>query len=408
MSGASVRWLSVWGRSGVVRKTLQNRNHCSLHKVTQPPFTSVRYASRGRNISGTQATQSPSATSTTTRQRLQRLLLFGAGTGFLYVTYRAFLAPSEEVPQPAKNWQITLYRKMPLRALSRLWGRFNDLELPAPLRGPLLGLYAWAFGCDLQEAQEEDLRHYRNLGEFFRRELKPDARPVNQEHLLTSPSDGKILHFGRVERGVLEQVKGVTYSLQGFLGPLTWREDAGEEDVDLSDEDYQRRLGVRPGHALYHCIIYLAPGDYHRFHSPAQWTVTQRRHFPGELLSVNPGIARWVQGLFNLNERAVYTGQWQHGFFAMCAVGATNVGSIRIYCDEELETNVRRKHQEGTYFDKVFTAALDVPKGSMFGEFNLGSTLVLVFEAPQGFQFKIKQGQRIKCGEPIGTSGEQR
>lgn len=54
----------------------------------------------------------------------------------------------------------------------------------------------------------------------------------------------------------------------------------------------------------------------------------------GELLSVNPGIARWIQGLFNFNERAVYTGTWDHGFFSMCAVGATNVGSIKIYCDE--------------------------------------------------------------------------
>ena len=54
----------------------------------------------------------------------------------------------------------------------------------------------------------------------------------------------------------------------------------------------------------------------------------------GELLSVNPGIARWIQGLFNLNERVVYTGQWEHGFFSYTAVGATNVGSIKIYCDK--------------------------------------------------------------------------
>ena len=49
---------------------------------------------------------------------------------------------------------------------------------------------------------------------------------------------------------------------------------------------------------------------------------------------MNPGIARWIQGLFNLNERVVYTGQWDHGFFSYTAVGATNVGSIKIYCDK--------------------------------------------------------------------------
>ena len=49
---------------------------------------------------------------------------------------------------------------------------------------------------------------------------------------------------------------------------------------------------------------------------------------------MNPAIARWVEGLFNMNERAVYTGTWKHGFFSMTAVGATNVGSIRTYFDK--------------------------------------------------------------------------
>lgn len=56
--------------------------------------------------------------------------------------------------------------------------------------------------------------------------------------------------------------------------------------------------------------------------------------FVGELLSVNPAVARILPDLFSLNERAVYVGQWKHGFFSMTAVGATNVGCIRVYCDE--------------------------------------------------------------------------
>lgn len=39
-----------------------------------------------------------------------------------------------------------------------------------------------------------------------------------------SPADGKILHFGRVKNCEVEQVKGVTYSLETFLGPRTWSE----------------------------------------------------------------------------------------------------------------------------------------------------------------------------------------
>ena len=55
-------------------------------------------------------------------------------------------------------------------------------------------------------------------------------------------------------------------------------------------------------------------------------------------MSVNPGVARLVKELFCLNERVALTGQWQHGFFSLTAVGATNVGSIRVYFDQVRRT----------------------------------------------------------------------
>lgn len=91
-----------------------------------------------------------------------------------------------------------------------------------------------------------------------------------------SPSDGKVLYFGKVDSGgQLEQVKGVTYQLQKFLGDG----NALSESLRGNDEGY----GDLSERHLYHVILYLAPGDYHHFHSPVDWNISTRRHFSGEV-----------------------------------------------------------------------------------------------------------------------------
>ena len=70
-------------------------------------------------------------------------------------------------------------------------------------------------------------------------------------------------------------MKGVTYKLQKFLGPedslIPYVKKNVSSNVLIKDEQKQ----------LYHVIVYLGPGDYHHFHSPSDWTILKRRHFPG-------------------------------------------------------------------------------------------------------------------------------
>lgn len=332
------------------------------------------------------------------------------GLGFAYLAYlRSLRRRQPGATQPvASDLQVSFYRMLPLRMASRWWGWANDIPLPSWLRPPVLGLFAWLFGCQLHEAEVEDLHQYQNLGQFFRRSLKPGLRPLCPGDTVVSPADGTVLHFGRIEKGFVEQVKGITYSLQRFLGPHPWDplgdppNPSGVED----EEEYQKMLLQQEGTELYHCVVYLAPGDYHRFHSPVQWEVQHRRHFPGTLLSVRPGVVNWIAGLFNMNERVVYLGRWRHGFFSMTAVGATNVGSIKVYFDSELATN-RRRHQRFQLKEQCFqsnhnrTEGVLMEKGDPFGEFNLGSTMVLIFEAPRDFVLELKEGQKIRYGELI-------
>jgi phosphatidylserine decarboxylase len=109
---------------------------------------------------------------------------------------------------------------------------------------------------------------------------------------------------------------------------------ARELGVRTSLELGHHTTRVRPGNALFFAVVYLAPGDYHRFHSPTAWVVEKRRHFQGELFSVSPYVAKRMENLFVLNERVALLGRWRYGTFTMVPVGATNVGSIKINFDQ--------------------------------------------------------------------------
>ena len=109
----------------------------------------------------------------------------------------------------------------------------------------------------------------------------------------TCPCDGRILHLGEVMDGMLEQVKGVTYNLSSFFGPLGndicrnftefFQSDYNNTDAPcpLPEAQYMHALKHQCENRLYFCTIYLGPGDYHRFHAPTDWTVHSRRYFPG-------------------------------------------------------------------------------------------------------------------------------
>ncbi|KAJ3001532.1 UNVERIFIED_CONTAM: phosphatidylserine decarboxylase 1, partial [Siphonaria sp. JEL0065] len=127
-----------------------------------------------------------------------------------------------------------------------------------------------------------------------------------------------------------------------------------------------------------------------------------------ELLSVSPWIVAQIRNLFIINERVSLSGQWKHGFFSMIPVGATNVGSIIINFDEQLQTNTpdipSTTFPIGTYSEKSFTGKDKVvlKRGEEVGGFKLGSTIVLVFEAPENFEFAYQDGDIVKMGTRLG------
>ena len=100
-----------------------------------------------------------------------------------YIQYRHVRERQlEERPKPkyvaSGPWQVHVAAALPLRSISRLWGAFNSLTIPTPLRPTGFKLYSWLFGCNLEEMKNPDLYAYKNLAEFFYRELKDGARPI--------------------------------------------------------------------------------------------------------------------------------------------------------------------------------------------------------------------------------------
>ncbi|KAI9291628.1 phosphatidylserine decarboxylase [Neoconidiobolus thromboides FSU 785] len=378
------------------------------------------------------------------------------GVGIAFVAFYSFWKKrrdnndEEQTNTPKGPWQLQVYTSLPLKTLSRMFGLFNEINLPVWLRDPSLRLYSWVFGCNLNEMEDQNLKNYPNLSTFFFRKLKPGVRPLD-DAILISPADGRVLHFGEVTGNNIEQIKGISYDINDLLGrdttssiiqetmPVNYKGEVinEEEFANVNGINYslaglfggesnttehphdeneikKERVDKKPwesisnGRKLFFTVIYLAPGDYHRFHSPTNWVVELRRHFAGELYSVSPFILKYLQNLFVLNERVALIGKWKHGFFSMLPVGATNVGSIKIHFDEDLKTNERKITHRGTYTQVSYSKASPLLKGyplnsgQEIGGFCLGSTIVLVFEAPENFEFKIENNQKIKVGQTIG------
>jgi phosphatidylserine decarboxylase len=279
---------------------------------------------------------------------------------------------------------------LPYRTLSRAWGELHSKPLPTPLRAPLYKAWAILFGSNLDEADMLSLDQYANLKEFFTRKLKPGVRPISPDHPLVSPVDGRVSNVGTVgaDDFVLEQIKGMSYELGPFLGSLP-------------------RVRTE-GHVLKYCTIYLAPGDYHRIHAGSDWTVEHCAHFAGNLFPVAPAVVRVVPRLFVENERVVLSGSWRHGFYSLTAVGATNVGSIQLA--EPLAslfpvtTNSSQDDHAALPLQRFESSVsgLPVEASSELAQFNLGSTVVLVFEAPAEFEFGVGAGDRVVMGQGLG------
>jgi phosphatidylserine decarboxylase len=267
---------------------------------------------------------------------------------------------------------------LPKNAVSRLAGAFTGWHAPAPLRRALVRAFARRYGIDLSEC--DDVPTFGTFGEFFARPLRPGLRPLAPgEDVVVSPVDAAVSEAGTAAEGRLVQAKGIDYRVEDLL----------------ADGAAAARLA---GGAF--ATLYLSPRDYHRIHFPLGGRVLGWRYVPGRLWPVNAASVANVPRLFCVNERLVTLLDSPLGLCAVVAVGATIVGRVRASYDPAVPvTNRRGARPERRDYERP----IEVRKGQELGAFEMGSTVILLFESGRvSLSPGIVPGARVRMGEAIG------
>ncbi len=254
----------------------------------------------------------------------------------------------------------TLLTLLPKVLISRLTGLATRIPLPRAIREPAFRRFAERYGIELDQVPDA-LSSYRSFAAFFQRAVRDGARPIAETQLVW-PNDGKIVTSGRIEAGRIPQVKGQEYGTDELVG-----------DKDLG-------AALSAGHQT---TIYLAPGDYHRVHSPFAGEITKIWTISGTLFPVNQPAVRAIPRLFVRNARVVFEYRLSNGQrAAVVMVGALNVGDMPV----------------------SIKAPCAVQKGDEIGRFGFGSTTVsLIDDAGPSF-LAIDPETYVRMGQAASVS----
>jgi phosphatidylserine decarboxylase len=192
-------------------------------------------------------------------------------------------------------------------------GRIYD----SPESTASIASFVHTYSLQLDELLYPDLSHYKTFNEFFYRQLREGARPVqNAEDPsgFCSAADCRLVVYQTVDLAQQFWIKGDEFSVPKLL------------NVDPGSE----RAATFNGSSL--AIFRLAPADYHRFHSPVDAVVGEVEHIPGQYYTVNPQAVNEPDfDVFTANTRSVlYLTHGPTGLpVAFVAIGALLVGSFR-------------------------------------------------------------------------------
>lgn len=240
--------------------------------------------------------------------------------------------------------------------------------------------FSKVFGVNLSEAINPNPNSYSTFNEFFTRPIKPELRPIAVgDNVLCSPVDGAISQIKEITDDRIFQAKGHSYSATELLG--------GDKEL------------AKPFINGKFTTIYLSPKDYHRIHIPLDGKLEKQIYIPGRLYSVAPFTVKTLNGIFARNERVVALFNTDYGKMAMVLVGAINVAAIETTWDGLVTPPTDKKISIKDYNNQT----ISLKKGEEMGRFNMGSTVILLFENKAlKWNYRFSEGMPIKLGEELG------
>ena len=208
---------------------------------------------------------------------------------------------------------------------------------------------------------------FKSFNDFFIRQLKPDARPIDADpRCLIAPAESRLKVIALQSNTILN-VKGTRLTLRRLLG----------------------NRPVEPQFADGLCLQFrLAPSDYHRFGYIDTGEQGPIHSVAGRLYSVSPLALRHRPGIWGQNYR-----QWclintpTLGTIMEIDVGATNVGSI---IQHQTAGGACQRGVEKGYFELGgYTVLIIVPPGRVIIDDDIWH------HSRKGIETRVRYGETI-------------
>jgi phosphatidylserine decarboxylase len=252
--------------------------------------------------------------------------------------------------------------------ISSLVTKLARTKLPKPIQCFINKMYVKIFDIDMEKFEPENPCDYETLNDLFIRHKKY-IEFYEEEDIVVSPSDSKVICDGEIENNQVYQIKGKKYSLNELI-PYKPNLDGG-----------------------YFVNLYLSPRDYHRFHVPIDMEIVKATYIPGSLMPVKPSYLE-KELVFPKNKRVVLRCKDKKDrYFYIVLVGAMIVGRIYLNFDERLQ----KDYNEITEFEYE---GLKLRKGDELGRFEFGSSILLFF-GKEHFKY-LNQQDYVEVGDILG------